>query len=758
MKTVFKSIRGIAFAVALLAGMAVKGTPAVTPMPESMAVNEGSCIIPASVKVCKGKGVSSDVVSYFRDALPGAKFSSGSDKAAWLRLECDKNMPDEAYTLTVAPSGVVAKASAPKGFFYAAQTLEQLASQADGAMECVEISDKPRFGYRGFMIDVVRCYQPYDSLKKLIDMAAHLKLNNVHLHLTDDNGWRLEIKKYPELTRTGAWRVDREEIFPARPNPKEGEPATYGGYYTQKQMRDLVKYAAARHVNIIPEIEMPAHAVAALASYPNLACPVSDEFFGVTCGIGGNNAQIIACAGNDDTFRFYEDVLTEVMDIFPSKMIHLGGDEANKTRWEKCPLCNKRMEEEGIADYEQLQGYFMDRINNFVRSKGRTAIGWDEVTYGNPKEDMVIMGWQGDGGVAVRYAQASGRRFIMTPAKSMYLIRYQGPQWFEPMTYFGNVTLKDVYSYEPVKDNWSETLKSQLMGIQASMWTEFCRTPSDVQYMVFPRLVAAADAAWRPEGKSDWPMFLQALDNMQPRMQRAGVTASRAMYNIDHKVVANGKGKLSVELSSIRPDVEIRVSDVPSMAGSRKYTEPVTLETPRTIYAATFRNGVQMGKTLTLPVGFNYATGCEVKSSNCKNGLQARLTNGVRASDRNSDFEWAGWHNDVAQFEVDLGEKQHISSVVVGNLANINLCIAAPKALFLYTSDNGSVWDPAGEIYPDDTQIYPPVSTITDFDFGKLNANGRYLKIVAVNPGAVPQGMPREGTATWLYFDEIIVK
>lgn len=752
----------IAFLIAASAGLGVRADVAsLIPAPAQYEVTADSYYtLPKQITVAStttaGKNDVAPIVSYLK--MRGIKANSGSLAKANLRLTADRAMSPESYRLAVSPDGISVTAADGAGFFYAVQSLFQLINQStDGRLASCDITDTPRFGYRGIMLDVSRYFMPFDNLKKLVDIASMLKINTLHLHLTDDNGWRLEIKKYPKLTEVGAWRVDRPEIFPARQNQKEGEPATYGGFYTQKQMKELVKYAAERHINIIPEIEMPAHAVAALASYPELACPVVDEFIGVLPGIGGNKAAIIACAGNEKVYEFYQDVLDEVFEIFPSEYIHLGGDEANKTNWEKCPLCNKRLSDEGLKDFEELQGYFMDRINRYVQAHGRKAIGWDEVTYGQPKEDITVIGWQGDGKTAVNYAKQTGRNFIMSPAKKMYMIRYQGPQWFEPFTYFGNITLKDVYEFDPVTPEWSDSLKSQLLGIQASMWTEFCNSPQEVQYMLFPRVLAAADAAWRTEGKNDWPAFVKAVDSFVAVLDDNGITYARSMYNLDHKVTP-ADGALTVELSCIRPDVEIMWATDEAFAHSALYSQPISVDKPTTIYAATFKGGKQMGKTLRLPLEFNKATGRPVNAVNCNNGIPYTLTNGLRGSDRNSDFEWAGWHNGTADFTVDLGKSMPITGICLGVLANSDICIAAPIEVFVYTSDNGNSFQLLKKIEVPADKIYAKGANRIDLDCGPVDTSARYVRFTAVNPGRIPDGMPREMAPTWMYFDEISIR
>lgn len=745
------------------ASHATAAMPSVIPAPAAVEQGQGQLWVGPALGVT---GTAAKAVTRYLEMRDLSTASPKAKGATRLTANYLKEGAPEGYKLTIAPDGITLLAHDDRGMFYGVQTLTQLLSQTtDGFLPCCTITDEPRFGYRGLMLDLVRCYLPVEEVERLINAAAALKINNVHLHLTDDNGWRMEIKKYPRLTEVGAWRVDRPELFPARLNARSAdEAATYGGFYTQKQLRQLVKYAAERHVNLVPEIEMPAHSAAAIASYPDLACPVVDKFVGVFPGIGGKDASIIICAGNPDSYRFYQDVLDEVMDVFPSPYIHLGGDEANKAMWEKCPRCNQALKDHGLKDFEELQAFFMDSINGYVRSKGRTAIGWDEVTYGDPAEPMVIMGWQGDGGVAVRDSRRSGRKFILTPAKTTYLIRYQGPQWFEPYTYFGNSTLRDVYDYEPVGADWTPELEANLIGMQGSLWGEFCRTAGDVQHQVFPRLLAVANGAWSPKGShTDWPGFLRGVDALVPVLEGQGIVSAQSMWNIQHTVRPVGPGEVEITLECIRPDAEIRYTYGDStMTAAKTYTGPICVtssNSPTTLYATTYGpDGKMKGGVLDLPLSFNLATGASVKAENCRNGLAPVLTNGLRGR-RNSDFEWAGWHNGTAEFTVDLGSVQPVREVTLGSYANADLCCAAPPIAVLYTSEDGNAFTLADTALTPATDVFHRGEKLLRLAFGPLrDTSARYLKVVALNPGAVPDGMAREGAPTWLYFDEITVK
>ena len=464
------------------------------PRPSQLAPGNGDYVFSAqtvfAVENKEQAEVANELIGQFTRSAgftPGLKVGG---KKGDIRFVTDASLKDEAYSLNVSSNEILIKAADCRGFFYALQTIRQLLPPAiensnvtdedvDWEIPAVAITDEPRFSYRGLMLDVARFFMPKEGLLRIIDCMAMLKINKLHFHLTDDNGWRIEIKKYPRLTEIGAWRADRTDVpFPLRRNARPGEPTTIGGFYTQEDIKEIVAYAAKHQIEVIPEIEMPAHCTAALASYPQFACPGGNKFISVLPGMGEDNGGMVFCAGNDSVFTFFRDVIDEVAALFPSRYIHLGGDEAAKANWKKCPLCQARIKKEHLAHEEELQSYFMNRVAGYVHDKGREIIGWDELTNSKLPEGAIICGWRGFGQAALK-AAAQGHRFIMTPARVMYLIRYQGPQWFEPQTYFGNITLKDVYEYEPIQQDWKPEYASLLMGVQASMWTEFCDKPSD---------------------------------------------------------------------------------------------------------------------------------------------------------------------------------------------------------------------------------------------------------------------------------------
>ena len=682
-------------------------------------------------------------------------------------LVTDATLKSEAYKLEITIKKITIRASDLQGFYYALQSIRQLLPSAieseqvtenvDWTVPALTITDQPRFGYRGLLVDVARFFSPKENLLRIIDCMAMLKLNKLHLHLVDDNGWRIEIKKYPLLTEIGSCRVDRPgKTFPERRNPRQGEPTVEKGFSTQDEIREIVRYAQERHIEVIPEIEMPAHSNAALAAYPLLSCPVVDKFIGVLPGLGGNHADVIFCAGNDSVFTFLQDILDEVLELFPSKYIHLGGDEARKTHWEECPLCQTRMKAESLENTEELQGYFMARVARYVQNKGREVIGWDELTNARIPEGSIILGWQGYGQAALKAAEL-GHRFIMTPARILYLIRYQGPQWFEPITYFGNNTLKDVYDYEPVQKDWTPQAASLLMGVQACMWTEFCNSPADVDYLLFPRLSALAEVAWTKPARKNWASYLKAMDHFNEHLAAKGIVYARSMYNIQQTVTPK-EGRLQVELDCIRPDVQVRYTmdgSVPT-AQSPLYTKPLMLTEAKTIKAATFAGNEQLGQMLELPVIWNKATAKPVKSAGT--GDLYMLTNGIRGSQKYTDLEWCSWmKSDTVTFTLDLKKPELVNKLTLGSLTNYGMAVHKPAEIEVWISGDDKEYRKVGECSYTKNEIFREGVFREDIPF-EIGTEARYVRVVARGAGDCPFTHVRPGQEARIYFDEIIIE
>ena len=714
--------------------------------------------------------VAASLISRFTNAAGFTpKLVMGATEKGDVRFVTDASLKSEAYSLEVSPEEIIVKASGDKGFFYALQTIRQLLpasiereslsdKKEKWSIPAMNVQDEPRFEYRALLLDASRFFIPKENVLRIIDCMSMLKINKLHFHLTDDNGWRIEIKKYPRLTEVGAWRVDRMDVpFPARRNPKSGEPTPIGGFYSQKDIKEMVAYAAERQIEIVPEIDMPAHSNAALTAYPKLACPVVKDYIGVLPGLGGRNSEIIFCAGNDSVFTFLQNVMDEIMELFPSRYIHIGGDEAQKTHWKKCPLCQTRMKKEGLANEEDLQGYFMQRISDYVRSKGREVIGWDELTNSSfLPEGSIILGWQGYGKAALKAAE-KGHRFIMTPARIMYLIRYQGPQWFEPVTYFGNNTLKDVFDYEPVQKDWKPEYESLLMGIQACMWTEFCNKPEDVDYLLFPRLAALAEVAWTPTGTKDWSGFLKRMDVYNAHLAEKGIVYARSMYNIQ-QTVTPVNGHLEVNLECLRPDVEIRYTlngSNPAMS-SHRYDGPIRVTKTQMVKAATFMDGKQMGEILDLQLTWNKAT-AKPLLGNKKNEML--LVNGLRGSLKYTDFEWCNWsRNDSISFTIDLLGKEKLNKFAIGCITNYGMGVHKPKMIRVEVSDDNRTYCAIGELNFSLEEIYKEGTFRNDYSLDMGGVSARYVRVTAKGAGICPKDHVRPDQEARIYFDEVMIE
>jgi hexosaminidase len=386
-----------------------------------------------------------------------------------------------------------------------------------------EIKDEPRFVYRGMHLDVGRHMFPVASIKRYIDMIALHKMNTFHWHLTEDQGWRIEIKKYPKLTETGAFRKETIVGHAGKP-PLVYDGIPYGGFYTQDEVREVIAYAASRFITIIPEIEMPGHALAALASYPELSCTGGPFEVGTKWGVEDD----VFCAGKEGTLSFLEGVLTEVIDLFPGKYIHIGGDECPKVRWEKCPFCQKRIKDEGLKDEQELQSYFIQRIEKFLISKGRKLIGWDEILEGGLAPEATVMSWRGtEGGIA---AAKEKHDVIMTPSKYVYLDYYQCEPEGEPLAIGGYLPLERVYSYDPMPAELTADEQKYILGVQGNVWTEYIPTPEQLEYMAYPRMFAIAETGWSPEKLKDFDEFLSRLEILKKRYDAIGINYFKGEY------------------------------------------------------------------------------------------------------------------------------------------------------------------------------------------------------------------------------------
>jgi hexosaminidase len=438
-----------------------------------------------------------------------------------ISFKLNKSLPgsDEGYLLKVDPKEIVITAKSPAGIFYGVQSLKQMLPVAKNgplAVPCAEINDQPRFAWRGLHLDVGRHYFPISFIKKYIDNMAMYKLNTFHWHLTEDQGWRLEINQYPQLTETSSWRDETVVGHASRSKVYDG--VGYGGFYTQKQVKEIVQYAAERFITVVPEIEMPGHSVAILAAFPELGCTGGPYNVMTTWGV----SKDVLCAGKEETFKFLQNVLDEVCELFPSKYIHIGGDECPKDRWKECPDCQKRIKDLGLKDEHELQSYFITRIEKYLNSKGRQIIGWDEILEGGLAPGASVMSWRGiKGGIE---AAKQKHNVVMTPGSHLYFDHYQSKETDkEPLAIGGYLPLEQVYSYEPIPEELSADEQKYIMGAQANVWTEYIASTKYLEYMVFPRVCALAEVVWSPKEKRDFADFSKRMDTEYLRLYRYGI-------------------------------------------------------------------------------------------------------------------------------------------------------------------------------------------------------------------------------------------
>ena len=491
----------------------------VIPVPLKMEQGTGSFLLSEKTKLYTNlQGGEAELWENYLKALPvQLKEARMKDRKQMLFLLITPKTPQlpspESYTLSVTPQRIEIRATSGAGLFYGMQTLLQLmqpAGTGSYSIASVEIEDTPRFAYRGLMLDVSRHFSTKEFIKKQIDALAYYKINRLHLHLTDAAGWRLEIKKYPLLTDFAAWRTDptwKKWWNGGRKYLRYDEPGASGGYYTQDDIREILAYARQHYITVIPEIEMPSHSEEVLAAYPQLSC--SGEPY--------KNSDF--CVGNEETFTFLENVLTEVMELFPSEYIHVGGDEAGKSAWKTCPKCQKRMKDEHLANVDELQSYLIHRIEKFLNNHGRCLLGWDEILQGGIAPNATVMSWRGEeGGIA---AVTSGHHAIMTPGAYCYLDSYQDAPYSQPEAIGGYLPLKKVYTYDPVPASLTAEQAKLVYGVQGNLWVEYIPTPEHVEYMIYPRILALAEVAWSAPERKSWPDFhtraLSAVADLQKK-------------------------------------------------------------------------------------------------------------------------------------------------------------------------------------------------------------------------------------------------
>lgn len=507
----------IAFVILLLtASMVQASEPSIIPKPDRMTLRQGVYIMASGTKIVQDDSEDTILSRFLNDFLTEfygfglQKEMSSADAIQGISFIYDASFEDEAYTLDIVPEKITVKGS-QSGLFYGLQSLLQLMAPQetdDVSIPCLEIKDRPKFAYRGAMLDVGRYFYSVAEVKRFLDLMAYYKLNTFHWHLTENDGWRMEMDKYPLLTEIGAWRMGTHTT----PAPREKLPSTYdklphGGFYTKRQIRDIIAYASKRNITIIPEIDVPGHSRAALEAYSHLSCHPD------------KNAGVL-CLGKESTYAFVKDVLDETIALFPSEIIHIGGDEANKDAWKKCPHCQKLMRDKGLKDEDALQSYFIRQMVAYIESKGRKMIGWDEIMEGGDlTPNSMVMSWRGEEG-GIKAAQMQ-RQVVMSPADFVYFDYFQGPKEFEPVCFAKSLPLETVYRYDPLT-NISPEYQKFILGVQANIWTQCIHGQDKLDYMAYPRMLALAEVGWS-RAEKDYAEFYHRMGNNLIWLTKMGV-------------------------------------------------------------------------------------------------------------------------------------------------------------------------------------------------------------------------------------------
>jgi hexosaminidase len=580
--------------------------------------------------------------------------------------------PLEGYHLRVETEAIRVSASSGTGVFYALQTLRQLMPR----IPCVTIVDFPRYGFRGMHLDVSRHFFTVDFIKKYLDILAAYKLNTFHWHLTDSHGWRIEIKKYPRLTSVGAWRADRSGIPMTIAQPTAiGEAATYGGFYTQGEIRDIVAYAARRYITIIPEIEIPGHCTAALVAYPEYSDLNNPVPLLRPCGSPGDVEHNL-CLGYEPSFRFVEDILSEVMALFPGSFIHIGGDEVRGGPWYSCPRCRERMQEKGFTTARQYQDWFTHRIDSFINAHGKRMIGWDEVLEADISPGAAAMAWHNP--EAALQALKKGHDMVMTPYRYTYFDFYQSDPRLEPNITYAMLGLDTVYAFEPTPPGLGPEERRHVLGGEACLWTENFATPADVEYMLLPRLLALAEVLWTPAALKDYARFVRKTEVHFGRFRASGLRFATSIYNVairpewvgDGSGVADGGG-IRVSLSDQTQLYPIRYTLDGSAPGVRSalYKGPLLVTKSAELRAGVFRNGVPVGKTNGDRLTMHLAAGAMVRmspDSAVSAGEAIRLVDGIHGTIEPYDGRWVIFHDSVVEIVIDLKTVQRIHGFDIG--------------------------------------------------------------------------------------------
>lgn len=669
----------------------------------------------------------------------------------------------EAYSINVSSDGILVRAVAPEGIYRATRTLlKSVGTEKTSSVEfpSAEVSDWPRFGYRGLMLDVSRHFSDVEMVKRTIDMLALHQLNIFHWHLTDDQGWRIEIKSHPELTEVGAWRDDTVvgRYLGGTDYPTDGK--RHGGFYTQEQIREIVAYAKERYIEIIPEIDLPGHTSAVLAAYPQLGCEDKEYKVANRWGV----IRDVLCAGNPASLDLFKDIMDEVCDLFPGKYIHLGGDECVKDRWKACPKCQKKIRELGLKDgsryskEDYLQSWFMGEVASFVQSKGKRVIGWDEILEGVPMDDSVIMSWRGtEGGIT---AARMGHDVVMTPTSDMYFDQSQTlASQLEEIPVGGFINVMKVYSYEPLPASLTPEQQKHILGCQANVWCEYMPEERIRQYQMLPRLAALSEVQWTMPERKNYKDFLKRLPKMLSIYDHYGYNYAKHIFDVACSYSVNvEKGSLEVSLSTLGNDPIYYTLDgtSPQTKKAMLYDDtPIVISSPSELKVSVLRNGKFTKEETLFKLDCNKATFKKVNISTTLNIMQAHLpheilTDGIIGSLRCDDYRWMSCTGRMS-LVLDLGKSESFSRIGWVALNSRSENILVPQNVKIQISEDGKQYCTILDIEKNhEIKAEQSVERISE-EVGAQTA--RYIKMDFDS-----YKYPDKTSPSWVFLSELIVE